>query len=88
MSIGRYDFKELFEKATATTSTLQDLKNLGEWFERFDNGSWNGEGYDCEDGEHVLYPVVCWFPDGEDGEVIAYTFSKDPADRIFHEANQ
>lgn len=36
-----YDYQELKEKALSTDATQEDINNLGEWFEWYDNSYWN-----------------------------------------------
>lgn len=64
MYTGRYAFEDLYAAVKAPTATKEDRLALCNWCSRFDNGSWNGECFDLEDG-HSLYPIMEEQPDGD-----------------------
>ena len=51
-----YNYKELFEKATATGATRADRLALFDWFDQYSIDYWNGEYYQMDDGLR-LYPI-------------------------------
>jgi hypothetical protein len=59
-----YQYDELRSAALAPTATKEDRLALCGWFSKYDNGSWNGECFDLEDG-HSLYPIM---EEQEDGD--------------------
>ena len=51
----KYDYEELKAKAFSSSAVQQDLKNLGEWMERFaDPADWDGDSWRIEG--YRLYP--------------------------------
>ncbi len=60
----RYDYNGLKDKALSNNATLEDLKNLADWFDEFDPSSWNGEFYNMEDGMELV-PEYAKDKDGE-----------------------
>lgn len=56
MGYGRYDWEEVKSAALSPNATADDVDALGEWLERYDMLSFNGEYYDLGDGLR-LYPV-------------------------------
>lgn len=71
-----YDYQELKNKALSTDATQNDINNLGEWFEQYEqygNKHWNGEYYSV-DGRR-LYPIYRRIDDDEleeQYEIIGY----------------
>lgn len=51
----RYNYEELKNKALKTNK-IEDINELGEWFENFGNEFWNGEFYEI-DNNNRLYPI-------------------------------
>ena len=45
--VGYYDYKELYEKATAYNASQDDINALGEWFENYGMCYWNGERFEA-----------------------------------------
>lgn len=66
MTINRYAYAELREKALAPTATKEDRLNLLDWFDRYDIADWNGEYYDLDDGLR-LFPIC---EETEDGDFV------------------
>lgn len=57
---GPYDFEDLKEKALAPTATQDDIDALGEWLNKYDVPSYNGESfYLYDENDHrqgSIYP--------------------------------
>lgn len=76
----QYDYKELCGKALAFDATQKDINALGEWFHVYGMNYWNGENFYI-DPYHVLFPIYKEV-DYDDFEVIGYTFSSEPENRM------
>ena len=61
--MGRYDYKELLEKAMQTKS-FEDCQALADWFDRYDPGDWTGTYYRLDNGKE-MHPVYWTRLDGE-----------------------
>lgn len=81
MSVNEYTYSELVAEATKGNAEQEAINALGEWFERFGVSCWNGEAYEVDDKLNLwLYPV--YSEDGDDLEIVGYTFSGDQEDRF------
>lgn len=71
------------EDAVCNYDDRTAVNYLGRWFEENSQGRfWDGEGYDCDEGER-LYPVMVPVRDDEGSfEIVGYTFSSDHKDRF------
>ena len=70
--MSRYNYQEIRARAGAPDATQADINELGEWFERYGGGSWNGEYYDADDGKR-LFPVYQKI-DVDEFELTGYEF--------------
>lgn len=68
MTISRYDYEDLRNKAIQPNAKQEDIDALGEWFEEFGYDFWNGEHFDADDGKR-LFPIHDEHYD-ENGELI------------------
>lgn len=73
IEVNRYNYKELFDAATAFDASQEAVNALGEWFDTFGQRYWNGEYFDA-DGRPLyrLYKKV----DEDEWETIGYTWSQ------------
>lgn len=71
--MGKYDYKELLEKAL--NGTKEDRIALVEWFERYgDTKDWNGERWYCEPGLN-LKPIIEMDEETDCGELVDAEFT-------------
>lgn len=77
------DFEMLREDAVCNYDDRTAVNYLGRWFEENSQGLfWDGEGYNCDEGER-LYPVMVPVRDDEGAfEIVGYTFSSDHKDHF------
>lgn len=68
-----YDYETLRAAAIRPGATAEDLRELGEWFERYGMVYWNGEYWDADAGLR-LYPIIEWDEELDQGTTTGYEF--------------
>lgn len=66
--MGYYDYQELLSKAMKGNQS--DVNALGNWFEQYGQGFWNGEYYKIDSNSN-LYPIYKQI-DKDNAEIIGY----------------
>lgn len=75
--MNEYSFEELAAAATKSDATQEEINALGEWFERYGMGYWNGTCWDV-DGKNDLYlSPVYREVEADEFECVGYTFSSE-----------
>lgn len=73
---GYYDYKELFDAATAFGASKEAVNALGEWFKNYNPGAWNGEYFDADGrGYYPLYRLYRKV-DEDEWDVVGYTWDQ------------
>lgn len=67
----RYAYDTLRAAAIAPGATQEDINALGDWFDQYGTGYWNGKYYDADYGLRV-YPVYDWDEENDVGILKGY----------------